>query len=157
WLREEVAADEALPDWLREAEAAVSPADIPDWLRDTVEMAELPRPAPQPVAAPAPVSQPAAAPPPPPAYQPAAALDVSALLASARASASAGDLNAGLAGYEQIIRANAALDAVVDDLTRLAEQHAGNPAVYRVLGDGLMRQGRLQAALDTYRKALNQL
>lgn len=158
WLREETAADEDVPDWLREAEAAVSPADIPDWLRDTVEMAEPPRPAPPPVVTPAPVFQPAAAPPPqPPAHQPAAALDVSALLASARASASAGDLNAGLAGYEQIIRANTALDAVVDDLTRLAEQHADNPAVYRVLGDGLMRQGRLQAALDTYRKALNQL
>lgn len=151
WLREETAADEDMPDWLREAEAAVSPADIPDWLRDTVE---TPEPPPAPARPPAPAAPPPA---PAPVHQPAAALDVSALLASARASASAGDLNAGLAGYEQIIRANTALDAVVDDLTRLAEQHANNPAVYRVLGDGLMRQGRLQAALDTYRKALNQL
>jgi hypothetical protein len=37
------------------------------------------------------------------------------------------------------------------------EKFKTTPAVYRVLGDGLMRQGKLQLALDTYRKALNQL
>jgi DNA-binding SARP family transcriptional activator len=56
-----------------------------------------------------------------------------------------------------VIRANQALNDVVSDLAQLAEHHKNRPAVYRVLGDGLMRQGNLQAALDTYRKALNQL
>ncbi|GIL08712.1 MAG: hypothetical protein BroJett033_2230 [Chloroflexota bacterium] len=155
WLRDTVepAAEVEIPDWL--AEAAIDPTEIPDWLRDTVEPPAPARPEPLPPApAPAPVHHPPA---PTPAPAPAAALDLETVLASARASAYAGDVSAGLAGYEQIIRANTALDTVVEDLTRLVEQHSKNPAVYRVLGDGLMRQGRLQAALDTYRKALNQL
>ncbi len=151
WLREQPAAEADVPDWL--AEAAIDPTEIPDWLRDTIEAGEPARPEPQP-AAPAPAYQPPA---PVPAPAPAAALDLDAALASARASARAGDVSAGLAAYEKIIRANTALETVVEDLTRLVEQHGENPAVYRVLGDGLMRQGRLQAALDTYRKALNQL
>lgn len=149
WLREQPAAEVEVPDWL--AEAAIDPTEIPDWLRDTIEAGEHARPEPPP-AAPAPAYQPPA-----PAPAPAAALDLDAALTSARASASAGDVSAGLAAYEKIIRANTALETVVEDLTRLVEQHHENPAVYRVLGDGLMRQGRLQAALDTYRKALNQL
>jgi predicted negative regulator of RcsB-dependent stress response len=61
--------------------------------------------------------------------------------------------------YESIVRGNIALDAVVGDLSTLLkdETHKKNPAVHRILGDGLMRQGKLQEALDTYRKALNLL
>lgn len=157
WLSDQPAAEAEVPDWLREAEAAVDLTEIPDWLRDTVETEEPARPAAQPAPAPAPVYQPVPTPQPAPVPAAAASIDVEAVLSSARASARAGDVGAGLADYEKIIRANTALDAVVDDLARLVEQHAENPAVYRVLGDGLMRQGRLQAALDTYRKALNQL
>jgi predicted negative regulator of RcsB-dependent stress response len=40
---------------------------------------------------------------------------------------------------------------------RESENQKKNPAVYRVLGDGLMRQGKLQTALETYRKALKML
>jgi len=86
-----------------------------------------------------------------------AAVDVEATLQNARAKYCSGDLSGSLIEYESIIRANTALDAVVTDMTRMVDQHKDNPAVYRVLGDGLMRQGKLQAALDTYRKALNQL
>jgi tetratricopeptide (TPR) repeat protein len=62
-----------------------------------------------------------------------------------------------LSGYEQVIRANSNLDEVIDDLTKLVDKVKTSAAAYRVLGDGLMRKGRLQDALDTYRKALNQL
>ena len=67
------------------------------------------------------------------------------------------DLEGSLAAYEALIRNSEALETVVDDLSHLVREHRRNPAVYRVLGDGLMRQGKLQAALDTYREALNQL
>jgi hypothetical protein len=159
-----------IPDWLAAADVEVAPDEIPDWLRDTVETEEMPEediipavpePAPQqviiapapPAPAPAPAVIPAAAPPPPPVP----AGEIAAVLESARSKAGGGDVDGSLIEYERVIRANAALDHVVSDLTTLAEKHKENPAVYRVLGDGLMRQGKLQAALDTYRKALNQL
>jgi hypothetical protein len=171
----EAAAD--LPDWLRDAEVDIDSAEIPDWLRETVqeEMAESsievvdeapPAPPPQPAAPPPAPQVIAPAPqPPPPAPQPvspvpvpaAMAIDVEATLAQARHQVSSGNLSGGLIEYESIIRANQALEIVVDDLTKLIEQQRDTPAVYRVLGDSYMRQGRLQSALDTYRKSLNQL
>ena len=173
WLAEAAADTEArsedednIPDWLADAEVDVSPEEIPDWLRDTAELEDTgeetiiipaqeaptietpapPMPEPTPAAPVVPV--PASAPPAP---------EIAATLESAREMVANGDLEGSLPEYERVIRANAALDQVVSDLTRLTEQHKENPAIYRLLGDGLMRQGKLQAALDTYRKALNQL
>ena len=80
------------------------------------------------------------------------------VLGQARAKIQAGDVDNGLVGYEAIIRANTALDSVISDLQALIkDKHKNNASVYRVLGDGLMRQGQLQQALDIYRKALNLL
>jgi cytochrome c-type biogenesis protein CcmH/NrfG len=84
-------------------------------------------------------------------------VDAVAALTSARNRYTENDLDGSLSDYESLVRSNQNLEDVVTDLTKAVEKHKGNPAVYRVLGDGLMRQGKLQAALDTYRKALNQL
>lgn len=157
-----------LPDWL--SAAGVDVSDVPDWLMQTLDTEESEPEAPVTpavAAAPAvavqpvpqqvvPVAQPAS-----PAYVPAVAsnIDVVTVLQTARTETSAGNVDVGLQHYEAVVRANTALDAVVEDLGALMkdEKHKQNPAVYRVLGDGLMRQGRLQDALDTYRKALNLL
>ena len=79
------------------------------------------------------------------------------VLDRARDKEQSGDLEGALAEYEALIRANTDLETVVTDLTQLVKSYKTTPAVYRVLGDGLMRQGKLQAALNTYREALNQL
>lgn len=165
WLREQVeeeaVAPAELPEWLRGVdvpEEAVSA--VPDWLRDSIDEEEAtpvvkivePAPAPQPVpAAPAAKASPA------PIV--AAAVDVVAALSEARAHAKAGNVEVSLQSYEAVVRANQQLDVVVNDLAGMLneEKHKKNPAVYRVLGDSLMRQGNLQQALDTYRKALNLL
>ncbi|MBC8100324.1 MAG: tetratricopeptide repeat protein, partial [Armatimonadetes bacterium] len=169
WLRDDAfdSADELddapaimgdLPDWLRTA--GVNLESVPDWLKDTIKTDEtpivmvetLPEPAPKPVSVVAPVS---------PAIVPAAvaAIDVTQALTAARAGVRANNLDDALLHYESVVRANTALDAVVGDLGTLMkdEVHKKNPALYRVLGDGLMRQGKLQDALETYRKALNLL
>jgi hypothetical protein len=162
-----------IPDWLKEADVAVDPTDIPGWLVDTVETEEVsdldlglpPVPAPLPAAPappPAPVITPAPAPTAPAPVSPApvlvpVAVDVVEALKTAREKYTGGDLEGSLREYESVIRANQSLEAVVTDMTTMAEHHKDNPAVYRVLGDSLMRVGKLQAALDTYRKALNQL
>jgi tetratricopeptide (TPR) repeat protein len=156
-----------IPDWLKETEVSIDPGEIPSWLVDTVEPEEpvvetvaLPAAAPAPEPVYTPPSQPVIAvepyrsPVPVPVY---ANIDADETLKNARESYKGGDLDSSLREYESIIRANIALEAVVADMTRMVEHHKENPAVYRVLGDSLMRQGKLQAALDTYRKALNQL
>ena len=169
---------EEMPDWLREVEASVAPEDVPDWLVETIGEPEVdplifepmqqvivepPKPAPvappppRPIPAPAPAAKPAPTPAPAPAARAVATGEAAAVIERARDKEQSGDLEGALAEYESMIRANSSLDVVVEELTLLVKSYKTTPAVYRVLGDGLMRQGKLQAALNTYREALNQL
>jgi hypothetical protein len=153
-----------IPDWIKEAEAAIDTDEIPAWLLETIQETSAPEPElmeiiidepalpPAPPPAPAPAIVPVA-----PAPRPAAVAGDGVSLAEARRLAQVNDLSSSLAQYEGLIRAQVNVDDVVDDLSSLSRQHRDNPLVFRILGDGLMRQGRLQQALDTYRQALNQL
>ncbi|MEL6310411.1 MAG: hypothetical protein AAFQ52_19885, partial [Chloroflexota bacterium] len=174
WLRENVddtvADSDDLPEWLA-GETDISPEEIPDWLRETMDEDEEqeaieiafedePEPAPLPVAPvqqttlPAPVEQ-------SPAPVPIEAdnVDAVAYLRGAKEKIAGDDLDGALRDYELVIRANKALSQVEKELQRLADDNSykKNPAVNRVLGDVLMRQGKLQEALDIYRRALNML
>jgi hypothetical protein len=156
-------------DWLSQIE---TPEAVPDWLIGSFGEPE-PEPEdvfipPEPVViAPPPVQpvpprapQPVAPARPVEPVQPPALImdeDVLAVLQGARDLEQAGDIESSLQEYEALIRANRGVDAVVEDLSELVKSYRTVPAVYRVLGDGLMRQGKLQAALNTYREALNQL
>jgi predicted negative regulator of RcsB-dependent stress response len=64
-----------------------------------------------------------------------------------------------LDAYERLIRSEVALEEVEVDVERITRDpvHKSNPAVLRVYGDVLLRRGKLQQALDTYRAALNLL
>jgi hypothetical protein len=161
---------EPMPDWMAGLEDAVSPEEIPAWLLETIEetpssasdidvtsftIEAEPEPEPEPVAPPAPPVRPT--PPPPAPVRVAPVAPSSAAITEARRLQQSGDLVGSLAQYEGLIRGMVDLDDVVDDLSSLASKHRDNPAIFRVLGDGLMRQGKLQQALDTYRQALNQL
>ncbi len=167
WLRESITVEEEptgeeLPDWLRSA-GIDEVESVPEWLVETIDSEETPvveaqaaAPAPAP-AAPKPAAQPV--PVPTPASVAPAAINVSQALDSARQSYRSGDIDGSLLAYESIVRANTQLETVISDLSSLLkdENLKKNPAVYRVLGDGYMRQGKLQEALETYRKALNLL
>ncbi len=159
-----------MPDWLKEVEASVSPEEVPDWLVETIGLSDQAEAVeaqeeepPAPVYVPPPMPTPAlprtSAPTPVPAPLPARAPlgDVAAVLERARDMEQSGDLEGALAEYESLIRSGAELETAVADLGLLVKSYKTTPAVYRVLGDGLMRQGKLQAALNTYREALNQL
>ncbi len=163
-VAEELApAEPAFADWLSELE---NPEDVevPDWLTESTSDAEsslfTPEPEPEPQFEPQfePEPEPVYVPVTPPAprvrqYEPVSA----EALQSARDLEQSGDLEGSLNEYESLIRANVDLETVVADLDQLVKSYRTVPAVYRVLGDGLMRQGKLQQALNTYREALNQL
>lgn len=171
WLTMEITETETpsadVPDWLGGVD--VEAADIPDWLKQSITATQdqvviTPTPAPAPAAItpaaparPTPAIVPVRQASPAPVPVAAQSIDVAVTLSEARTHATSNNLDASLPHYEMLVRANAVLDDVVDDLAKLAEKHKTSPAVHRVLGDTLMRQGKLQAALDTYRKALNQL
>ncbi len=159
---------EDMPDWLKEVGAEVELHEIPDWLKetgDTEEQAAIAQPPPAPAVttpvvipavSPAPAASMAISPAPVPVAATLGAGEAASVLTNARGLAQ-NDVDASLLEYEKLVRANVELGAVVGDLTQLVSRHDKHPGVYRVLGDGLMRQGQLQAALDTYRKALNLL
>ena len=106
---------------------------------------------PQPAAIPALKQEVAPSKPPPPG--------LAAAINSARGKVGANELPEALADYETLLRTNAGLDWVISDLRGLIGQDRFRqiPSVHRVLGDALMRQGQLDAALDVYRHALTLL
>lgn len=145
--------DSDIPEWLREMENVVTSSEIPAWLNEPVEFIEdegLPFELQDAPATPEFVidaaTQPAAEPIPSPAA-----------LEDARQRRQSGDTAGALAEYEKLIRANINLRDCVEDLAHVAKVERDNPVVFRVLGDGYMRLGKLQLALDTYREALNHL
>lgn len=180
WLLEtvddSVTEGDELPDWLA-GETDISPDEIPDWLRETMDdeeelldesvfAMETPvfedteddlfdiEPEPEPTPLPVPVAQSPA-----PVPINVERIDAVAFMRSAKEKTDNGDIEGGMRDYEQVIRANKALPQVEKAVQKLIADstYKRNPTVNRVMGDVLMRQGKLQEALDIYRKALNML
>ena len=157
WLTEDTEED-PIPDWLADAGVSeIEPAAIPSWLTESVEepadiVAQVVEPEPEPIS-PVPAQPVAVVQSPPPAT------DVSGSLQLAKEKVASGDIDDALHHYEAVVRANDGLDIAISDLDKLLkdEKYKKNPAIYRVLGDAQMRNGDLQTALDTYRRALNLL
>lgn len=83
--------------------------------------------------------------------------DVTTRLELARALHAHQELAPSMDQYEVLIDNAQLLEDVSNDLIRLVEVYPEKPRVRRLLGDAYMRQGKLQAALDAYRSALDQL
>jgi tetratricopeptide (TPR) repeat protein len=82
--------------------------------------------------------------------------DYEARLALARALWQADERQEALEAYTRLIRAGKLLENVIPDLESYLKQWPGVD-VQRVLGDAYMKDGRLQEALDIYRRALETL
>jgi len=160
--------DEGLPDWLKpQVEQASVTLDenepMPDWLSKRVVTDEFAAMIDSPITSPSESSTPVRQPIEKPRRSAIAATispsEIAQLLNAARGSLKMGDIGAMVDNYEVLVRSHAALDEVTTDLASVSRDpaHKGNPVVLRVYGDALMRQGKLQAALDTYRAALNLL
>jgi len=79
--------------------------------------------------------------------------DYEAWLALARSLWQAGEQREALEAYTRVIRPGKFLESVVSDLEECVEQDP-DVSARRVLGDAYMKDGRLQDALDIYRRAL---
>jgi len=81
---------------------------------------------------------------------------LAAAINSARGKIHADALPAALQDYEKLYGSSAGLEWVVRDMRGLLqrEKYRAEPSVHRVLGDALMRQGHLDAALQAYQQAL---
>ncbi|MBK9123386.1 MAG: hypothetical protein IPM16_09750 [Chloroflexi bacterium] len=167
--------EDELPDWLKQAQLESDEVGtVPSWLSESLSTEEYkilnPEPSadaapaePSPIIAPAPsTAAPRRSEPTRPAAERLAAIPLSEaanVINQARASLKLGDVNAMLDSYDRLIRSEVALEEVEIDVERVTRDpvHKTNPAVLRVYGDVLLRRGKLQQALDTYRAALNLL
>ncbi len=59
--------------------------------------------------------------------------------------------------YEELVKAGALLDQVIDDLEMATDAHPSAAVLWQVLGDAYMKNGQLQKALKTYRHALKKI
>jgi tetratricopeptide (TPR) repeat protein len=75
-------------------------------------------------------------------------------LALARSWRDAGKLDAAVADYDVLIKANQYVDSIVADLEKLVIDYMSHHDLWILLGDAYMRQGRLSDALNAYRSAL---
>lgn len=84
---------------------------------------------------------------------------LAAAINSARGKVQADKLAEALLDYETLLGTTAGLQWVVHDMRELIAQakYQENASAHRVLGDALMRQGQLDAALKVYRHALSLL
>jgi len=78
-------------------------------------------------------------------------------LQMARQNAEAGNWSQALTIYEGMVGSSELLDKVIDDLEVNIRSHPEDTAIYQLLGDAYMKDGRLPSALKTYRKALAKL
>jgi hypothetical protein len=136
------------------------PAGMPDWLKKLRESHE--EAAPQPVAVPMPQAvtyvQPVvmAATPEPVAPAPAKlpAGEPDKLLELARTARNRGNIKEAAPLYDTLISSGVHLDSVIEDMRQSVKADPSNYLLYQIMGDAMMKDGRLQNALDAYRQAL---
>lgn len=172
---EEAAVESELPAWLAETELAETEGESPDsvapapeWLEelrveesDLAWLAEEGRSVPPEVSAGAAARQ---------AAIPEGELfesyrhrleeapdDHATRLALARTLRAHGQIAPSLDHYETLVESSHLLEDVANDLSALVDEQPEQPRLRRLLGDALMRRGRLQEALDAYRAALERL
>ncbi len=144
-----------------ETPVAAALAGIPDWLQKLREVEPEPAPTPvliQPVVAPTPVMAAQAAPrpavaPPNPEWP----ADADEQLKLARTARDKGEWDQAIAIYDSLVAKGVYLNKIIEDMQQAIKTQATNYLLYQLMGDAMMRDGRLQSALNAYREALTRL
>ena len=69
----------------------------------------------------------------------------------------AGEVDEAVRVYHSLVASGSHLDTVIEEVQALAQSHPESSQVYQLLGDAMMRDGRLQSALQVYRQAMSKL
>ncbi len=137
-----------IPDWLQKLREAdeeapvlvpVAPAPPPMWVA-------TPKPAPQPVYAQTVVTP-----------APDIPADAEERLQLARTARDKGDLDEAVRIYDTLVTRGVYLDKIIEDVKLSLKAHPNSYLLYQLMGDAMMRDGRLQSALNAYREALSRL
>jgi tetratricopeptide (TPR) repeat protein len=155
-----VSPPEPEPTPVNEPEGVSTPSAIPDWLQklrqvDEEEIAPLPA-IPVPLPAPAAVAKPVYAQAgvvPPPDIP----VDADERLKRARTARDKGDINEAVGIYDSLVVSGVYLNKIIEDIQQTIKMHPDNYLLYQLMGDAMMRDGRLQSALNAYREALSKL
>ena len=83
--------------------------------------------------------------------------DVNERLDLARSARDAGDIQQAVQLYDSLVTSGAHLDRVIEDIQQTVKSYPTNVILYQIMGDAMMKDGRLQSALDAYRQALSKL
>ncbi|MBP8056317.1 MAG: hypothetical protein KA314_10770, partial [Chloroflexi bacterium] len=78
-------------------------------------------------------------------------------LAAARQFLQARKYDEALTRYSGLLEQGGSASPIITELESVVDSHPAQPLLRRLLGDAYMRNGQLQKALETYRKALDQL
>jgi hypothetical protein len=139
--------------------ASVDQEEMPNWLQKLREQEQPTTAPPAPTqVTPAPVMAAASAAPSAPA-EPEDGLpaDAGERLKLARLARDKGDLGEAVRVYDSLISSGMHLDRVIDDLEQTIKSYPSNYMLFQLMGDAMMKDGRLQSALDVYRQALAKL
>jgi hypothetical protein len=80
--------------------------------------------------------------------------DAQERLKLARKARESGEIAEAVTFYDSLVSSGALLENVIEDLRQSVKTHPGQPMLYQVMGDAMMKDGRLQSALEAYRQAL---
>jgi tetratricopeptide (TPR) repeat protein len=147
-------------------EPAPVSSDMPDWLKKLREGDEAeqqvapPAPiptTPQPVVQVTPAPQPPAPTPAPLAVADNVPADAAERLQLAQAARDKGDIEEAVRIYDSLIISGVYLDKIIEDMQQSVKSYPSNYLLYQVMGDAMMRDGRLQSALEAYRQAMTKL
>jgi len=132
--------------------AAVPAAAMPDWLKKLREGEEDKEALPEPVAATRATEPEAAA-----VAVSSTPAEVNEQLELARTACAEGDVEQAIQLYDNLVTSGAQLDRVIDDIQQTVKSYPSNFMLYQIMGDAMMKEGRLHSALDAYRQALAKL
>jgi tetratricopeptide (TPR) repeat protein len=128
-----------------------------------------PQPAPKPATPPTPAPKPVS---PEPKYTPAPVMaeavaevevedglpaDPEERFKMARLARDRGEIEEAVHAYDSLVGRGVYLDKIIEDLEQTIKSYPSNYLLYQLMGDAMMRDGRLQKALEVYRQALAKL
>ncbi|MFN8458610.1 MAG: hypothetical protein U0401_28815, partial [Anaerolineae bacterium] len=83
--------------------------------------------------------------------------DADEQLKLARTARDKGEWDKAIPIYDSLVSKGVYLGKIIEDMQQAIKTHSANYLLYQLMGDAMMRDGRLQSALNAYREAMAKL